>query len=479
MRHLEILLAALVVSTPAQGLVIGPAPSDFALDGSVEEWRGRPPAARTVKQDGSDSVLLWVGQTSQGFVVAGRLNDPRFPFAATTAAHQSGSRLEIWLSLAEDFEFPPMIYGEENGAAAEAAAKASCLAWRKKESDLRDNGKKLFTRMWRVVPSAAEEAYALPAYDSMAGVEQEALGFPRPDGLPERRFRTAADGAVTFEVLIPWNLFPPANRLNIERAQFRADFDWEGFTSPSTGPTNAYAGYEVLPVVEVAPPVVVRIGQCAQPLQAFDTRGEEVPAFYFLNPDGRSAGRVFIFDNYQEPYRPQFPQADYKGLLTLNVPGFAQTLGNDEFLCGPYLSYRKGNGVKQFPIWTGPDPGTFLIGQMGPLLVKAMPDGTRLLRLGPVQSFYSLSHKASAIWTMKIFSLSPSLDAQEALSVGAWMYDISGFAIEISDDWRRVTVFREKGNWESETFCLSGTVYKNCGENLNAPAPRRVLEGNQ
>jgi len=477
MRHWGVVLAVVVASSPVQGLVIGPAPPDFALDGAVEEWRGRPPAARTVKQDGSDSVLLWVGQTGQGFVVAGRVDDPRFPFAATTAAHQSGTLLEIWLSLAEDFEFPDMVYGEESCGAAGGAAKDACVAWRTKESDLRDKAKRLFTRMWRVVPSGAEEAYALPAYDSMTSAGQEALGFPRPDGLPERRFRTAADGVVTFEILIPWNLFPPANRLTLERVKFRVDFD--SVTAPSTGPTNAYEGYEVLPVVAVWPPVVARIGQCAQPLWGFDTHGQEVPAFYFLSSDGRSAERAFIFDNYLEPYMPQFPPADYKGLFTSDVPQLTQSLGKDEFLCGPYLSYRKGNVVKEFPIWTGPDPGTYLIGPMPPLLVKAMPDGMRLLRLGPAQSFYSLSHKASDIWTMKIFSLSPSLDAREALDVGAWMYDISGFEIEISDDWRRVTVFKEQEKWESETFCLSGAVYKSCGKNPNAPAPKRVLTRDQ
>ena len=71
------------------------------------------------------------------------------------------------------------------------------------------------------------------------------------------------------------------------------------------------------------------------------------------------------------------------------------------------------------------------------------------------------------------------LDAREALDVGAWMYDISGFEIEISDDWRRVTVFKEQEKWESETFCLSGAVYKSCGKNPNAPAPKRVLTRDQ
>ncbi len=473
MRHLEIMLAALVLSAPVQGVVIGPAPSDFALDGSVAEWQGRPPAART------DRGLLWVGQTSQGFVAAGRVDDRRFPFAAATAANQPGSRLEVWLSLAEDFEFPNMSYPEEVCAGMEAAAKASCLAWRKKESDLRDNGKKLFTRMWRVVPSAAEEAYALPSYDSMTGAERETLGFPRPDGLPKRRFRTAADGAVTFEVLIPWNLFPPANRLNIERAQFRADFDWEGFTSLSTGPTNGYAGYEVLPVVAVAPPVSAQIGRCAQPLTAFDIGGGESPVFYFLSSDGHNARRVFFFDNFEEPYMPQFPFAEYPGMLTRNVPQFSQVLGKDEFLRGPYLSCRNRNVVKQFPIWMGPDPGTVSIAPAAPLLVRAMPDGTRLFRLGPAQSQYSLSHKAGDIWTLKIFSLSPSLDAREALNVSEWTYYFPGFEIEVSEDWRRVTVFTAKGNWESETFCLSGAVYKSCGKNPNAPAPKRVLTADQ
>lgn len=176
-----------------------------------------------------------------------------------------------------------MIYSEENCAAAMAAANVACLAWRKKESALREGTRKLFTRMWRVVPGGAEEAYALPVYDSLAGAELKALGLPRPDGM-------------------------------------------------------------------------------------------------------------------------------------------------------------------------------------------------RLLRLGPMKSLYSLSHKGAELWTMKILSLSPSLDAREALNVGEWMYLVSGFEIETSDDWRRVTAFKKRSDdWESETFCLSGGVYESCGKNPNAPAPKLVL----
>jgi hypothetical protein len=330
--------------------------------------------------------------------------------------------------------------------------------------------------MWRVVPGGAEEAYALPVYDSLAGAELKALGLPRPDGLPRRQFRTAAGGEVTFEVLVPWNLFPPSNRLNIERIRFRVDFVSGAYISLSTGGIIAPAGREILPVVAVAPPVRVRIGTCAQPLSGFDTVGKEVPAFYLLNSDGRTAARVFIFENYQEPYMPQSPPADYGGLQTLDVQQSTQAIGKDEFICGPYLSYRNGNVVRQFPIWIGPEPGTDLLGQMMPIVVKTMPDGMRLLRLGPMKSLYSLSHKGAELWTMKILSLSPSLDAREALNVGEWMYLISGFEIETSDDWRRVTGFKKRSDdWESETFCLSGGVYESCGKNPNAPAPKLVL----
>jgi hypothetical protein len=61
MRHLAALLAIFGVTIPAQGLVIGPAPSDFALDGLVQDWRGRPPAAKSNKQYGGAAPFFGLG----------------------------------------------------------------------------------------------------------------------------------------------------------------------------------------------------------------------------------------------------------------------------------------------------------------------------------------------------------------------------------------------------------------------------------
>lgn len=93
------------------------------------------------------------------------------------------------------------------------------MQWIQVQTVFRERLQKQATRMWRIAPQAAAEAYALPAYDGFTEAQRNALGFRRPARLPLREFRTGSDGAVTFEILIPWELFPPADRLSLERVR--------------------------------------------------------------------------------------------------------------------------------------------------------------------------------------------------------------------------------------------------------------------
>jgi hypothetical protein len=83
---------------------------------------------------------------------------------------------------------------------------------------------------------------------------------------------------------------------------------------------------------------------------------------------------------------------------------------------------------------------------------------------------------------MHVFALTPSLQVQEALSLSAWSDGVPGYEIEISDDWRTVQEFRQgiSGLWISETYCLTGHVYRSCAKDSNSPPPRkRVLTHDQ
>jgi hypothetical protein len=191
---------------------------------------------------------------------------------------------------------------------------------------------------------------------------------------------------------------------------------------------------------------------------------------------------AFFFENPEDPYGSPLPTKDEISPVARQERFFAQELEKGEFLCGPFMSYRKGSVVRQFPFRLQPPQDQVSLAPLTNFPVKRLADGTRLIRYGPDQSHGPLWKKAFVVYSMRVFALTPSLQVQEALSLGAWSDSAPGYEIEISDDWRTVKEFRQgvSGPWTSETYCLTGSVYRSCAKNPNSPPPqKRVLTQDQ
>jgi len=110
-----------------------------------------------------------------------------------------------------------------------------------------------------------------------------------------------------------------------------------------------------------------------------------------------------------------------------------------------------------------------------------LPDGTRLVRLGPVSGHGPLWKKSMTYFTTLVFALSPSLDVQQVLNL--WGRDRDGaYEVEFSDDWSTVKEFQARygEGWSSKTHCLKGSSYELCAEDPNSPPPsKRVLTAPQ
>jgi len=464
---------------PALATVISQVPGNFVLDGQIGEWNGIPPAEQ-IRYSGSttESDSFWLGRSRWGLVVAGLIRNHRWSFATDISELATSGRLEIWLSVAEAFDLPEIKYDEEACAAApKPEEKNSCLQWMQEQADFREKLQRQATRVWRLAPNAAEEAYAVPAYDGFTDGQRKALRFERPAGLPVSQFRTSADGSATFEVLIPWEVFPPADRLNIERVRLAVNIksNFEG------SPPNAAAVRENLPLYAISPAITTRITTCGQPLLGKNLHGEDEAAFYFLN---RSLviDRAFFFGNPEEAYGHPLPEKDEVSPIASYQTFSTQALGNNEFLCAPFMSYRKGQVTKNFPFRLEPPGDQWSRNGLTTFPVKRLPDGTLLIRYGPDIASGPLWHKAFVVYSMRIYVLTPSLLAYEALSLGAWSDAVPGYELEWTDDWRTVTEFRQNqaGVWTSERFCLAGHTYRSCGKDMASPPPRkRVLTSGQ
>lgn len=339
-------LSLVLFSAPVLAAVITPVPGDFVLDGSIGEWNGIPPTKQIrYSGDTSESDSLWLGRSPRGLVIAGLIRNNRWKFAKSTSELASEGRLEVWLSAVEAFNLPEIKYGEHVCAAAQKPEeKSACMRWIEVQTEYRAKLQKQATRMWRIAPQAAEEAYALPAYDGLTESQRNALRFPRPAGLPLREFRTGSDGAVTFEILIPWELFPPADRLSLERLRLAFDLKSSYEGSPPDGESARAA----LPLFAVTPPIATRITTCGQPLLGKNMEGEDESAFYFLN-SSLEIDEVFFFENPGEPYDTPLPKDRDISPIASYQTFSAQELDKGEFLCEPFMSYRKGEIVRNFP----------------------------------------------------------------------------------------------------------------------------------
>jgi hypothetical protein len=466
------------------GAVITPVPATFILDGNVREWNGIPPVTRLWSSAVTVKYAIWFGQSRDGLVVAGLVRNSGLKFAKDSSELENKDRVEVWLSVADQFDLPKVKYDEEactRGAQEGVEKGAACLEWLKEQNGFRERLTSLFTRMWRITPYVNQESYALPAYDALSELQRNALRFSRPSGAPLQKFQTGADGTLTFEILIPWAIFPPANRLSLESVHLRVDLTDGGWVHVSTNPEVRMTGEGSLPSLAVAPPITTRITPCGQPLLGKNLQGDDLPAFYFLNRR-LEIDKAFFFENPEYPYRPFLPEKDEISPVARHERFFVQELEKGEVLCGPFMSYRKGSVVRLFPFRLQPPGDQVSMAPLTSFPLKRLADGTRLIQYGPDRSYGPLWTRAYEVYSMHVFALTPSLQVQEALSLSAWSDGVPGYEIEISDDWRTVQEFRQgiSGPWISETYCLTGHVYRSCAKDSNSPPPRkRVLTHDQ
>jgi hypothetical protein len=475
-RSMRSCVLLLFLLAPAGGAtVISSTPGGFAFDGSVDEWRHISPIRTTGRPRSAEEEAAWAGVSRTGLVIAGR-----FPASALRERPAVGRgpmslpRVDIWLAITQPFELPEVKFSDEAcGAPAREVERADCLHWRDEQLKFRERLQKQFVRMWRIGTSGGEEAYARPAFDELSEGQRAALHLPRPEGVPQGKFRGLADGGMEFEALVRWELFPPADRLHID--QLRLAVTLEPINGRDDEPTDPFRAD--LPAFSVWPPVTTRITPCGQPLLGRNLHGEDEAAFYSLN-SRLQTDEAFFFENDEDPYESPLPKPGDVSPRSRAVKFFAEAVGPGEYLCGPFLSFRKGSIAKGFPFRLEPPQDQISTLPERPLNVRLLPDGSRLIQYGPDIAHGPLWHRDYRVYSLAMYLMSPSLEVYEALSLGAWSDGVAGYEIEVSNDGRTVKEFRqsESGTWSSETFCLTGHAYRSCAKDPKSKPPlKRIL----
>jgi hypothetical protein len=387
---------------------IGLAPDSFVLDGATREWQAQP-ANLTLKPKsaGARTGKVWLAQAPQGLVIAGAVGGPVPTFAQNPKDMPQGDHVEMWIALADDIPLPPIGWynkfgttGLDDEDSRLSSNPSEKVAWLAKQQQYRRQLLRLFMRQWQLAPSVAVETYAQPAFAALP--EGDKLQTLSPRGQPLTGFATTPAG-YTFEILIPWEILPPSNRLKLTELWVLVDVFSPGDTGrygpfSTTSPARAYGKVKTLNRIALNPPRRWRL-PCDLPLEGYNIWGqlalsgysqfapggfveaeslpskpERLPA-YFLPAAGTDIRDIFVIDNELTDLHavPDWsPTIRTTSLFNLE-------LGPDVSACGPELAVRRGETLTRSRLLGiepdtrfKPVPGGWLLA-VGPSTVMASP----------------------------------------------------------------------------------------------------------
>jgi hypothetical protein len=159
---------------------------------------------------------------------------------------------------------------------------------------------------------------------------------------------------------------------------------------------------------------------------------------------------------------------------------FWHGIAESEWICGPHLSYRKGEKTRNFDVQV--DEGGFD--------VHRLPGGDLLIKVGPRVYGVNSSGQCGACprTELKILQLSPDMKIHEVLQLGGVIDTGTGVSQDftVSPDWSQVVQYDQHGltelgqpqAWSSTTWCFGESKYEECGhkDNVTPPDPPVLKE---
>jgi len=460
-------LHAMAKSTFAQ--IIENAPRNFVLDGAVNEW---PKDGASFTRSGSArNNPIWVARTNEGLVLAGTVDG--FHVAASIGELSSSGRLEIWLSATDSIEMPPMNWfgdtpPEERCDDPAVPSKPSCLEWYRDQSAYRAKMKALFTRMWRVAPNLIEEAEASVAYESLSAAQKATARQLKPSEFPTAKFSIDARNKLSYEILVPWQAFPPVEQVSLERVNLTLNVLQGDSVLATTDHSLPDIRHPAMPSFALFPPILAHFTPCEYPLG----RGPDTPVYAFLDASLNVRDAFTFHDRMLCCGAFVYPPPDSVSPEIVPVTRTVQRIGAGEFVCSSPVAYRKGTSISQSSFDadidaysnpsgdpTAPDKHTVFRLRSGSLLVRSMSWKMQ-------EQSYTMC--AACPWVgFAIYLITRSGEIKEALSLGPVrldMLELSRYDVEVSSDWGIVTEFRNRNEeWTATKYCLKSETYEQCG----------------
>ena len=113
---LPLLVASYAPDVPAAS--IGQVTDGFVLDGVIREWTKQPPTLSLIPGGtGARNGKVWLAQSPQGLVIAGKIEGPPPVFAKSPGDMPNGDHVEVWLALADKIPLPLIGWYNKFGSA--------------------------------------------------------------------------------------------------------------------------------------------------------------------------------------------------------------------------------------------------------------------------------------------------------------------------------------------------------------------------
>ncbi|HTT18502.1 MAG TPA: hypothetical protein VMG82_06135 [Candidatus Sulfotelmatobacter sp.] len=289
----------------------------------------------------------------------------------------------------------------------------------------------------------------------------------------------------TFEIMIPFVDFPPLSATELSDLRLLVDV----FNAPAPGkkvgayssssPSRVYGKPETFNLLRFDPPHHFHLTPCDLPLAGKDENGNSHTTWFVPKTDQEFEfeSDSFVVTNDGGGY-PDGPEA----LSPIARPehSFWHGITEGEWVCGPHLSYRKGDQTQYFNAQVNEDGFD----------AHRLPGGDLLIKVGPRTYGENSSGQCGACprTELRIFRLTPNMKVHEILQLGG-VVDTGVEASQdftVSNDWSHVVEYDrpqsdEPGKpkpWSSTTWCLGESEYEECGhkDNIQPPDPPGLKE---
>jgi hypothetical protein len=451
--------------------------------------------------DGARTGHLWIGNTGPSLRIVGEVdgNAPDWPRDRDSILEKDHA--EVWLAGAADVELPPIGWGDQDGPneldsdqgcsatdprqdpSKNAAAQEKCRRWFDTQQKYRPLFKRLFVRQWLLASGVSMESYATPAYgivSSKYAVTKYAgtqLAVLEPHGDVSFRAETrAGKPGYVFEIDIPYSSFPPLNTLQLSELRLLVDVfsaapQGKGYGPfSSTSATRAYGKLDTFNLLHLDPARVFDLSPCGDKLQGTDIYRNMQPAWFIpkVTSDHPYQADAFLIVNETHGY--QYEPGDTVSPTVRPVHFFWQGISAGEWVCGPQLTYRTGNTIREFG--DGASEEGFD--------ARRTTDGKIMIKEGPevwLSEFGSGQCGACPRMQLEILALDSNLNLITLLDLGDTIggpleFSSSG-EMTVSPGWSQVVEYGqdETQTWSSVTYCLKSGFYTECGRKVGVKPP--------